>query len=134
MAEIKIIAIIRRWKRRSDALWTAILRFQGGTIKLLVNLLDIDRKKDDQRMISEEVNDTVLEHMMAGIEIISGKRGSLYIGVSSKDTYCNSQAAEVYLVGHTLEKPTYFQHQLTVLADNLEFLNEGILWHKFLLS
>ncbi len=55
--------------------------FQGGTIKFLVNLLDIDKKKEsEQRMISEEVNDTVIEHTMAGIEIISGKRGSQYFG------------------------------------------------------
>ena len=55
---------------------------QGGTIKFLVDLLGIDRKSDVERLISEEVNDTVMEHMMAGIEIISGKRGHQYIGVS----------------------------------------------------
>lgn len=56
--------------------------FQGGTIKFLVNLLDIDKKDESQRLIAEEVNDTVMEHLMAGIEIISGKRGSQYFGVS----------------------------------------------------
>jgi hypothetical protein len=54
---------------------------QGGTIKFLVNLLDIDRKGDDHRSISEEVNCTVVEHLIAGIEIISGNRGRHYLGV-----------------------------------------------------
>ncbi len=54
--------------------------FQGGTIKFLVNLLDIDKAKDSQRLIAEEVHDTVAEHVMAGIEVISGKRGSQYFG------------------------------------------------------
>ena len=62
---------------------TSVYFFQGGTIKFLVNLLDIDKAKDEQRMISEEVNDNVIEHLMAGIEIISGKRGSQYFGVST---------------------------------------------------
>lgn len=53
---------------------------QGGTIKFLVNLLDIDKASDDQKKISEEVNDNVMEHLMAGIEIISGRRGSQYLG------------------------------------------------------
>ncbi|TRY63115.1 hypothetical protein TCAL_08230 [Tigriopus californicus] len=53
---------------------------QGGTIKFLVNLLEIDKASDDQKKISEEVNDNVMEHLMAGIEIISGRRGSQYLG------------------------------------------------------
>ena len=35
-------------------------------------------------MISEEVNETVMEHILAGIEIISGRaRGSHYLNVST---------------------------------------------------
>lgn len=49
-----------------------------------MNLLDIDKAKDEQRLISEEVNDTVMEHVTAGVEIISGKRGSQYFGVTGK--------------------------------------------------
>ena len=45
------------------------------TIKPLVNLLNIEKKKDDQKLITEEVNDTVLEHIMSGVDVISGKRG-----------------------------------------------------------
>ncbi len=46
-----------------------------------MNLLDIDKAKESQRLIAEEVHDTVAEHVMAGIEVISGKRGSQYFGV-----------------------------------------------------
>ena len=60
--------------------------FQGGTIKFLVNLLDIDKAKESQRLIAEEVHDTVAEHVMAGIEVISGKRGSQYFGVGMMPT------------------------------------------------
>lgn len=46
----------------------------------MVNLLDIDKAKSDQKSISEEVNETVMEHILAGIEIISGRaRGSHYL-------------------------------------------------------
>ena len=54
---------------------------QGGTIKFLVDLLGIDRKTEVERLICEEVNDSVMDYMMAGIEIISGKRGHQYFGV-----------------------------------------------------
>ena len=58
--------------------------FKGATIKFLVNLLDIDKAKSDTKLISEEVNETVMEHILAGIEIISGRaRGSHYLNVSS---------------------------------------------------
>ncbi len=47
----------------------------------MVDLLGIDRKSEIERLICEEVNDSVMDYMMAGIEIISGKRGHQYIGV-----------------------------------------------------
>lgn len=52
-----------------------------------MNLLDIDKASDDQKKISEEVNDNVMEHLMAGIEIISGRRGSQYLGVSHRISF-----------------------------------------------
>ena len=54
---------------------------QGGTIKWFVNLLKIDKKKDGQKSISHEVNDTVVEHIMEGIDFISGKYGNHYLYV-----------------------------------------------------
>ena len=46
-------------------------------------MLDIDKANSDQKLISEEVNETVMEHILAGIEIISGRaRGSHYLNVS----------------------------------------------------
>lgn len=62
--------------------------FKGATIKFLVNLLDIDKAKSDTKLISEEVNETVMEHILAGIEIISGRaRGSHYLNVSGLPLY-----------------------------------------------
>ena len=55
--------------------------FQGGTIKFLVNLLNIEKKKEEQKLISEEVNDNVIDHIMSGIDLISGKRGKQYLQV-----------------------------------------------------
>ena len=46
-----------------------------------MNLLDIDKASEEQRMISEEVNDTVVDHLMSGIITIVGKKGRHYLGV-----------------------------------------------------
>ncbi len=64
--------------------YTNLRSLKGGTIKFLVNLLDIDKKKDEQRLITDEVNETVIEHIMSGIDVISGKRGKQYLVVSLK--------------------------------------------------
>ena len=48
-------------------------------------MLDIDKAKSDTKLISEEVNENVMEHILAGIEIISGRaRGSHYLNVSNE--------------------------------------------------
>ena len=60
---------------------------QGGTIKALVNLLNIDKKREEQRLISEEVYESFFEHLTSGIEVISGKRGRGYLGVSRNTIY-----------------------------------------------
>ena len=45
-------------------------------------MLNIEKKKDEQKLITEEVNDTVLDHIMSGVDVISGKRGKQYFQVS----------------------------------------------------
>ena len=50
----------------------------GGSIKFFVNFLNIDRKGEDNVTLTEEINKKVFEHVMAGIEIISGKHGHFY--------------------------------------------------------
>ena len=57
------------------------------TIKFLVNLLNIEKKKDGTRMISEVMNETVIEHIVSGVDAISGKRGRQYWQVQSKRFY-----------------------------------------------
>ncbi|XP_063216017.1 sodium/hydrogen exchanger 2-like isoform X2 [Bacillus rossius redtenbacheri] len=51
---------------------------QGGTIKPLVNLLNIKRTHSSEKM-NEEIHDHVITTIMAGVEEISGVRGDLYI-------------------------------------------------------
>jgi len=51
---------------------------QGSTIKFIVNFLNINRKTDDNITLTEEINKKVFEHVMAGVEVISGKRGHFY--------------------------------------------------------
>ncbi|XP_052783887.1 Na(+)/H(+) exchanger beta-like isoform X2 [Mya arenaria] len=49
---------------------------QGSTIKPLVKLLRVKMEKKEQQLLSEEINSHVTDHVMAGIEEISGQRGS----------------------------------------------------------
>ena len=48
--------------------------FKGGTIKWLVNLLDIDKKSEEPNTISDVIFSSVIDHVFAGIEIVSGHR------------------------------------------------------------
>ena len=51
---------------------------QGGSIKFLVNALNIEKEKDDEISISEEIHGKLMDNIMSGIEIISGKHGHFY--------------------------------------------------------
>jgi len=51
---------------------------QGGTIKFIVDYLHIDRSKNDKKSLCEEINSKLFEHIMTGIEVISGKHGQFY--------------------------------------------------------
>ena len=48
---------------------------QGGTIKPLVNLLNIDKETDDQRTLMEELNDSMMENVSRGMYHIIGRMG-----------------------------------------------------------
>ncbi|CAG2064323.1 unnamed protein product, partial [Timema podura] len=52
---------------------------QGGTIKPLVDLLNIRKSHVGERKLNEEINDNVISTIMAGIEEISGDRGDYCI-------------------------------------------------------
>eukprot|EP00092_Neocalanus_flemingeri_P079476 GFUD01099005.1.p1 GENE.GFUD01099005.1~~GFUD01099005.1.p1 ORF type:complete len:768 (+),score=151.85 GFUD01099005.1:146-2449(+) len=51
---------------------------QGGTIKFLVNALNIEKESDDEISISEEIHGKLMDNIMSGIEVISGKHGHFY--------------------------------------------------------
>ncbi|XP_042226064.1 probable Na(+)/H(+) antiporter nhx-9 isoform X3 [Homarus americanus] len=52
---------------------------QGMTIKPLVNLLQIQKHKSGKRNLSEEINTTTMDHIMAGVEEILGQHGDFYL-------------------------------------------------------
>ena len=56
----------------------ATIFIQGSTIKPLVNLLNVDKAKDEQKTLMEELNDYVLDDLMPGLEIILGHNGRHY--------------------------------------------------------
>ena len=51
---------------------------QGGTIKFLVNALNIEKESDEEISISEEIHGKLMDNIMSGIEIITGKQGHYY--------------------------------------------------------
>ena len=56
---------------------------QGITIKPLVNWLDVSRGRSGPKHLVEEINDNVVDHMMAGIEEVLGQHGDFYLRVSN---------------------------------------------------
>lgn len=52
---------------------------QGISIKPLVNLLRIQKKRSDHKKLNEEINDTAMDHIMAGVEEILGQHGDFYL-------------------------------------------------------
>ncbi|XP_067002933.2 probable Na(+)/H(+) antiporter nhx-9 [Anabrus simplex] len=52
---------------------------QGATIKPLVHLLHIRLSKTGHKTLNEELNDSIIGNLMAGIEEVTGVRGDFYI-------------------------------------------------------
>ncbi|KAG0726644.1 Sodium/hydrogen exchanger 2 [Chionoecetes opilio] len=51
---------------------------QGTTVKPLVALLQIRKANTGKKSLSEEISDTTMDHIMAGIEEIVGQHGDFY--------------------------------------------------------
>ena len=51
---------------------------QGGTIKWIVNFLGIEKSSSGDLSLMSEMNDKLFEHIMAGVESVSGKHGQYY--------------------------------------------------------
>ena len=56
----------------------ATVWIQGSTIKPLVDILNVDKAKDEQPTLMEELHSEFLENLMPGIEVIIGKNGKHY--------------------------------------------------------
>ncbi|XP_063851745.1 probable Na(+)/H(+) antiporter nhx-9 isoform X2 [Scylla paramamosain] len=52
---------------------------QGTTVKPLVGLLQIRKHSSGKKNLSEEINDTTMDHIMAGVEEILGQHGDFYL-------------------------------------------------------
>ena len=52
-----------------------------------MNLLDIDKKNEDPNTISDVIFSSVIDHVFAGIEIVSGHRGHHYVHVRLFSTF-----------------------------------------------
>ena len=96
---------------------------QGTTIKGLVNLLNIDKKKDEQKLITEEVNDAIIEHVMSGVDVIAGKKGHAYWQVFLKYQYFFKFLKIYNLIFQTLFE-YYDEHYLKKIFCNQKPENE----------
>ncbi|KAK8751685.1 hypothetical protein OTU49_009773, partial [Cherax quadricarinatus] len=57
----------------------ATIFLQGMTIKPLVNLLQIQKRRVGRNNLNEEINGTAMDHIMAGVEEILGQHGDFYL-------------------------------------------------------
>ena len=59
--------------------------YTGATIKPLVDLLNVDKAKEEQKNLMEELNDQVFASLMPGIENIIGHTGKHYVRACLSD-------------------------------------------------
>ena len=59
--------------------------YTGATIKPLVDLLNVDKAKEEQKNLMEELNDQVFANLMPGIENIIGHTGKHYVRACLSD-------------------------------------------------
>ena len=51
---------------------------QGGTIRYLVNLFGIEKSKERDINLSDEIHGRLIDQVMLGMEVIAGERGHFY--------------------------------------------------------
>jgi hypothetical protein len=68
-------------RQNSNLLTLSHESVQGTTMKSLVKLLKITLAQEDKETLNEEINNKLFDHIMGGIESVSGKFGHYYIGV-----------------------------------------------------
>ena len=110
---------------------------QGGTIKPLVNILNIDKEAEEHKSLMEELNDSMMEQMITGINQITGRYGFIYFQTKffkfdeevMMKIFCNPDQdhdmkklfEEIVLADH-LEN--VYDPKKTIMKT-LEFINEG---------
>ncbi|XP_023338659.1 Na(+)/H(+) exchanger beta [Eurytemora carolleeae] len=87
---------------------------QGSTIKPLVNLLKID-KTNGKPTISEEINLKMFDHIMAGVEIISGKIG--HFAIYERLHFIDERFLQKYLC--VLPEPLDLAQSNKMLTDHI---------------
>ena len=89
----------------------------GGTIKAIVNILGIEKQETGTQKISENVNEKCIDHVMAGVETVVGRKVSNYRVLNwiirfedkfVKKLLVNKDAEHTFL--RTLEKLSLDEH------------------------
>jgi len=101
---------------------------QGGTIKPLVEILNIDKEKEGIVTLSEEINEKVFEHVMAGVEIISGKMG--HYGVNEKLYYLDQKYLKKWLCIPNYGKKMQKMYEKVLVSDHLLHLYGPTVMHS----
>jgi len=109
---------------------------QGGTIKLLVNLLGIDKETDKERCLLEELNDSAFVNLSQGLNNIIGDYGWVYL-VHKFDDFDETYLKNIFSKPdreHEMKK-LYEEIVMAEHAENMyqprlglgrmEFVNEG---------
>uniref|UniRef100_A0ABM5EVZ9 Sodium/hydrogen exchanger n=1 Tax=Pogona vitticeps TaxID=103695 RepID=A0ABM5EVZ9_9SAUR len=87
---------------------------QGMTIRPLVDLLDVTRKQESTPTVGEQIHMRFLDHLLAGIEDISGHWGQYYW--KDKLEYFNSKYLQKFLL-REYEQP---KSSIVLLYEKLE--------------
>ncbi|XP_023342387.1 sodium/hydrogen exchanger 3 isoform X2 [Eurytemora carolleeae] len=91
--------------------------FQGSTIKPFVGLLKIDLAKAGDVTLSEEINEKIFEHIMAGVEIISGKMGHYVL--ADKLYHFDQTYMKKWICVPNYEKRMKKSYEKKILSDHL---------------
>jgi len=105
----------------------------GGTIKAIVNILGIEKQETGTQKISENVNEKCIDHVMAGVETVVGRKVSNYRVLNwiirfedkfVKKLLVNKDAEHTFL--RTLEKLSLDEHYARLYGPTMAVTQDQI--------
>ena len=90
---------------------------QGGTIKFFVSKLQIARKSEEAKSMSKDIGDITLDHIMSGIEIVSGIHSQHF--VMDKITSFDERFVKKYLIRDDAESRLALRLQKITIEDHM---------------